>query len=81
MVSFSGRHFPKDVIMQGVRWYVAYSLSYRDIEELMQERGVSVDHATLNRWVIHYAPLLENEFRQHHKHSVGSSWRMDETYY
>ena len=55
MINFSGRHFPKDVIMQGVRWYVAYSLSYRDMEELMQERGVSVDHATLNRWVIHYA--------------------------
>ena len=80
MISFSGRHFPKDVIMQGVRWYVAYSLSYRDIEELMKERGVCVDHATLNRWVIYYAPLLENEFRQHHKPSVGSSWRMDETY-
>ena len=52
MINFSGRHFPKDVIIQGVRWYVAYSLSYRDIEELMQERGVSVDHATLNRWLI-----------------------------
>ena len=63
-----------------VRWYVAYSLSYRDIEELMLERGVKVDHSTLNRWVIHYAPLLENEFSKNHKRKTGRSWRMDETY-
>lgn len=63
-----------------VRWYVAYSLSYRDIEELMLERGIQVDHATINRWVIHYAPLLENEFRKKHKQKVGGSWYMDETY-
>ena len=63
-----------------MRWYVAYSLSYRDIEELMRERGVAVDHATLNRWVIHYSPLLEDEFRKNHKRKVGVSWRMDETY-
>ena len=46
-----------------VRWYVAYSLSYRNIEELMAERGVSVDHSTVNRWVIEYSPKLEDEFR------------------
>ena len=63
-----------------VRWYLAYALSYRDIEELMAERGVRVDHSTLNRWVIYYAPLLEEKFRAHYKKSVGSSWRMDETY-
>jgi putative transposase len=63
-----------------VRWYVSYSLSYRDIEELMLERGMSVDHSTLNRWVIHYAPLLEEEFRKNYKRKVGSSWRMDGTY-
>ena len=80
MINFTGRHFPKDIILQTVRWYVAYSLSYRDVEELMQERGISVDHSTLNRWVIHYLPLLENEFRHHHKKTVGGSWRMDETY-
>ena len=61
-----------------MRWYVAYSPSYRDIEELMQERGVQVDHSTVNRWVIKYAALLENEFRKKHKKQVGSSWRMDE---
>ena len=49
-ISFKGRHFQKDMILQSVRWYLAYSLSYRDIEELMQERGFSVDHSTINRW-------------------------------
>ena len=63
-----------------VRWYLAYSLSYRDIEELMLERGVPVDHSTLNRWVIQYAPLLETAFRKKHKKRVGVSWRMNETY-
>lgn len=66
--------------MMVVRWYLAYALSYRDIEELMLERGLTVDHSTINRWVIHYAPLLENEFRKNHKRKVGMSWRMDETY-
>ena len=63
-----------------MRWYLAYSLSYRDIEELMLERGVKVDHSTINRWVIKYAPLLEEAFRKSHKKSVNNSWRMDETY-
>jgi len=80
MISFSGRHFPKDIILMAVRWYVAYSLSYRDIEELMAERGVKVDHSTINRWVIHYAPQLEIEFRKKYKAQPNSSWRMDETY-
>ncbi len=56
-LSFKGRHFQQDMILQSMRWYLAYSLSYRDIEELMQERGFSVDHSTINRWVIHYSPL------------------------
>ena len=50
-MNFSGRHFPEDVILTCVRWYLRYKLSYRDIEELIGERGVSVDHSTLNRWV------------------------------
>ena len=49
-ISFKGRHFQQDLILQSVRWYLAYALSYRDIEELMQERGFSVDHSTINRW-------------------------------
>ena len=67
MISFSGRHFHQDMIMQSVRWYLAYSLSYRDIEEIMKERGFSVDHSTLNRWVVHYAPQLEQAFHQKKK--------------
>jgi putative transposase len=64
---------------EGVRWYVAYPISYRQLEEMMAEHGVEVDHATLNRWVVKYVPLLEMEFRAR-KQPVGPSWRMDETY-
>ena len=63
-----------------IRWYLAYPLSYRDIEELALERGLKVDHSSINRWVIKYAPLLEKAFRKRHKRPVGVSWRMDETY-
>jgi putative transposase len=80
MIKFKGRHFKKVIIMMAIRWYVAYALSYRNIEELMAERGVSVDHSTINRWVVKYAPQLENNFRKKHKRKTGSSMRMDETY-
>ena len=80
MINFSGKHFPKDIILTAVRWYVAYPLSYRHIEELMAERNVKVDHATINRWVVEYSPLLEHEFRKNYKSPVNPSWRMDETY-
>ena len=80
MISFKGKHFLQDDILLVVRWYLFYSLSYRDIEEMMLERGTKVDHATLKRWVIEYAPLLENEFRKNLKKKTGSSLRMDETY-
>ena len=79
MISFSGRHYPNFIILQCVRWYVSYALSYRDIEEMMAERDFKIDHATLNRWVLHYSPLLEQKARKI-KHSVHRSWRMDETY-
>jgi transposase-like protein len=62
-----------------VRWYSAYPLSTRHVEELMEERGVELDHATINRWVIKYSPQLEKEFHRH-KCLVWTSWRMDETY-
>src|SRR5215813_14636638 len=78
-ISFKGAHFPKEVILMGVRWYVAYPLSTRHVEELMEERGVDVDHSTINRWVIKYSPLLEEAFHRR-KRSVWISWRMDETY-
>ena len=80
MINFAGKQFPKDIILMSVRWYVAYPLSYRDIEELMAERNINVDHLTLNRWVVEYAPKLENAFRKRHKKQVNGSWRMDETY-
>jgi putative transposase len=78
-VSFKGAHFPKDIILMGVRWYVAYPLSYRHIEELMEERGVEVDHSTIQRWVVKYSPPLEEAFHRR-KRPVWMSWRMDETY-
>lgn len=71
MIEFKGSHFEKEVILWGVRWYVAYPMSYRQLEEMMEERGVEVDHSTLNRWVIKYAPLLEQQFRAH-KLPVGN---------
>jgi putative transposase len=79
MVSFKGAHFVKDIILTCVRWYVAYPLSYRQLEELMQERGVSVDHSTINRWVLKYSPQLEEAFHRR-KRPVWISWHMDETY-
>lgn len=71
--------FPLEIILTCIRWYAAYSLSYRNLEEMMAERGVTVDHSTINRWVIRFLPLLEKRFRKH-KSPVGGSWRMDETY-
>jgi len=80
MNSFKGRHFPKDIILIAVRWYLAYSLSTRDIEELMLERGIKVNHGTINRWIIAYSSQPEANFRKKYKSPVGSSWRMDERY-
>ena len=72
-------HYPLEVMLTCVRWYVAYPLSLRHIEEVMQERGVFVDHATVHRWAIKMLPVLAVVFRRR-KRPVGSSWRMDETY-
>jgi len=80
MLNFSNRHFQKEIILMLIRWYLAYSLSYRDIEELALERGLKVDHTTVYRWVKHYAPKLEENFRKRHKQPVVGSWRCDETY-
>src|SRR5712691_4035528 len=78
MISFKGVHFPQDIILMGVRWYLAYPLIYRHVEELMEERGVAVDHATIQRWVVQYSSQLEAAFH-HRKQPVYVSWRMDET--
>lgn len=59
MISFSGRHYPVSIILQCIRRYVSYALSYRNVEEMMGERGFEIDHATLSHWILHYAPLLE----------------------
>ena len=79
MLNTRGMRFPIDVILVCIRWYAAYPLSCRHLEEMMEERGVSVDHSTISRWAIRFLPLLEKAFRKH-KRAVGGSWRMDETY-
>ncbi|BEM41300.1 hypothetical protein SME10J_50270 (plasmid) [Serratia marcescens] len=77
--AFKRLHYPVDVIAQCVRWYLASPLSLRNLEEMMAERGIIVDHSTLHRWVIRLVPLLDKAFRRH-KRPVGRRWRMDETY-
>ena len=79
MLNTKRMRFPIDVILVCIRWYAAYPLSYRQLEEMMLERGVQVDHSSISLWAIRFLPLLEKTFRQY-KRSVGSSWRMDETY-
>nr|WP_181375585.1 IS6 family transposase [Polaromonas sp. E3S]AWD72112.1 transposase [Polaromonas sp. E3S] len=79
MLTAKGMRFPIDVILVCIRCYAAYPLSYRHLEEMMEERGVFVDHSSINRWAIRFLPLLEKVFRKH-KRPVGGSWRMDETY-
>ncbi len=80
MIDFKGHRFEQDIILTGVRWYLAYPLSYRNLEEMMAERGVEVDHATIYRWVQKFTPPLEAAFRKGKKRPMGNSWRMDETY-
>lgn len=80
MIDFKGHRFEKDIILTCVRRYLAYPLSYRDLGEMMEERGVEVDHSNIYRWVQKFAPQLEAAFRKGQKRPVGNSWRMDETY-
>ena len=72
-------HYPLEVMLTCVRWYVAYPLSLRHIEELMHERSVFVDHTTIHRWALKILPVLAVAFRRHQR-PVGSSWHTDETY-
>ena len=76
---FKWRHFEPSLILLCVRWYCRYQLSYRDVEEMMRERGLDVDHSTVFRWVQRYAPEINKRVRQHLKMS-GTSYRVDETY-
>src|SRR6478735_2714414 len=76
---FNGRHFDQSVILLCVRWYLAYNLSLRDLEEMMAERGIAVDHATIHRWTVRYAPLLPERFN-FNKRAVTGRWHVDKTY-
>ena len=75
---FRGRHFADVIIILCVRWYLRYSFSYRDLEEIMAERGLAVDQVTIWRWVQRYAPILNQRIRHKLRHPNGS-WRVDET--
>src|SRR5438105_15085491 len=77
--AFAGFRFPAEVIMLAVRWYLRYGLSYRDVEELLTERGIEVDHLTVYRWVQRFTPLLADAARPC-RHRVGDRWFVDETY-
>ena len=77
--TFAGFCFPADVIVLAVRWYLCFGLSDRDVEELLTERGVEVDHVTVYRWVQRFTPLLAEAARPC-RHAVGSRWQVDETY-
>jgi transposase-like protein len=77
--AFAGFRFPPDVIVLAVRWYLRFGLSYRDLEELLTERGVEVDHVMVYRWVQRFTPLLADAARPC-RHRVGDRWQVDETY-
>jgi transposase-like protein len=76
---FKWRHYQSEIILLCVRWYLRYALSYRDLEEIMRERGLQVDHSTIYRWVQRYAPELKKRCQPHLK-ATNDSWRVDETY-
>jgi putative transposase len=76
---FKGRHFGRSVILLCVRWYLAYNLSLRNLEEMMAERGIPVDHPTVHRWVVRYSSELLERFNRH-KRGVTGKWHIDETY-
>ena len=76
---FEGRHFDREIIVLCVRWYLRFKLSFRDLVEMMAERGLSMAHTTIMRWVHHYVPEFERRWNQFAR-PVGPSWRVDETY-
>ena len=77
--AFAGFRFPPDVIVLAVRWYLRYGLSYRDVQELLVERGVEVDYVTVHRWVLRFTPLPAEAARPC-RHAVGGRWQVDETH-
>jgi hypothetical protein len=80
MSDFKGRHFEGAIVLWAVRWYCRYGVSYRDLEQMLGERGVAVDHLTIYRWVQHYAPEIEKRLRWQWRAPLSTSWRVDETY-
>src|SRR6202140_5444290 len=76
---FKGRHFDREIVVLCVRWYLSFKLSYRDLVAMMIERGISLAHTTIMRWVLHYTPEFEKRWNRYAR-SVGGSWRCDETY-
>ena len=80
MSDFKGRHFEGEIVLWAVRWYCRYGVSYRDLEQMMGERGVLVDHSTIYRWVQRYAPEMEKRLRWQWRTPRSTSWRVDETY-
>lgn len=76
---FKWRHFQKEIILLNVRWYLKYPLSYRNLESMMLERGLKVDHSTIGRWVLTYSPEIEQRTRRYLK-PTNDSWKVDETY-
>ena len=80
MSDFKGRHFEGEIVLWAVSWYCRYGVSYRDLEQMMGERGVSVDHSTIYRWVQKYAPEIEKRLRWQWRQPRSTSWRVDETY-
>ena len=79
MNDFKGRHFGGEIVLWAVRWYCRYAVSYRDLEAMMTERGVAVDHTTIYRWVQRFAPEMEKRLRWQWRRPRSSSWRIDET--
>lgn len=79
-MDFSGKQFPKEVIIMAVRWYLAYPLSYRNVEELIQEWDISLDHSSVQRWVDEFGSYLMSKVRKYLKRNFKRSWRLDETY-
>jgi len=77
--SFKWKHYQAEIILLCVRWYLKYPLSYRNLEEMMQERSLKISHTTIMRWVHQYAPVIERKIRKHLK-TTNDSWRVDETY-
>jgi len=79
-MNFSGKQFPKEVIIMAVRWYLAYPLSYRNVEELIQEWNITLDRSSVQRWVDEFGSYLMSKVRKYLKRNFKRSWHLDETY-